>query len=309
VIPGVARLPGNVREFGSHRCETFRLDDAGVSLHGHSFANRAVPEDLSSGYCPSDPGMVNIGVLHTSAEGADGHDTYAPCNAASLALRGYDYWALGHVHTRQTLHEGPWVVFPGNTQGRQIRETGPKGCVVVDIQDRHLSPPVFHALDVLRWAAAEVDVSGASLLEVEAKVAAAVEAEVEGAAGRPLALRLKLTGESDLHGRLAMQEAALADLAARVAIERGAQLWLESLRVRTVPRRQAIGDWQPLSLRFHAALGEPEVRTGLLREFQQVQGKLPEPARAEAGLPGEEELGALAHEAWALVQARLEDEA
>lgn len=126
-------LPPNVREFSSRTCETITLADLGVALHGYSFPNRAVPENLSASYPAPTPGMLNIGVLHTSAEDPGEHETYAPCRVADLTLKGYDYWALGHIHDRRVLAERPWVVFPGNLQGRHSKEAGPKGCTLVTV--------------------------------------------------------------------------------------------------------------------------------------------------------------------------------
>jgi exonuclease SbcD len=110
VITSKLRLPSNVREFSSRTCETFELTELGVALHGHSFPKRAVPEDLSLGYRDPLPGLLNIGVLHTSAEDPGEHETYAPCRVDALRLKGYDYWALGHIHDRRILSESPWVV-------------------------------------------------------------------------------------------------------------------------------------------------------------------------------------------------------
>jgi len=118
-------LPDNVYEFGSRRPETERLDDLGVVLHGQSFPAGAVTMDLAAGYPDAVPGMFNIGLLHTSLNGRPGHDTYAPCTTDSLTARGYDYWALGHVHEREVVRENPLIVFPGNTAlGKGLLDRG-----------------------------------------------------------------------------------------------------------------------------------------------------------------------------------------
>ena len=161
VITRSLRAPDNVREFSSRTCDSFTLDGLDVVLHGHSFPNRAVPEDLSAGYPLPRAGMLNIGVLHSSAEDRGEHETYAPCSVAGLILKGYDYWALGHVHGRRVLCERPWVIFPGNTQGRHARETGSKGCSLVRIEDRRVVSVEHRAVDVLRWASLDVDADGA----------------------------------------------------------------------------------------------------------------------------------------------------
>jgi len=96
------KLPDNVREFSSRTCETFQLPDIGVALHGHSFPNRAVPEDLSASYRDRVEGMVNVGVLHTSADDPGEHESYAPCSTASLTLKNYDGCGVTHRAHRDT---------------------------------------------------------------------------------------------------------------------------------------------------------------------------------------------------------------
>ncbi len=196
-------LPSNVREFSSRTCETATLADLGVALHGHSFPNRAVPEDLSAGYPPPRAGMVNIGVLHTSAEDPGEHETYAPCSVAGLTIKGYDYWALGHIHARRVLAERPWVVFPGNLQGRHPKETGPKGCTLVTVEDRQVVAVEHRTVDVLRWAALEVDAAGADVATLTGRIADAVGATLAAADGRPVLARVTLLGATALHGTTA----------------------------------------------------------------------------------------------------------
>ena len=76
--------------------------------------------------------MLNIGLLHTSLDGRGGtsHLSYAPCDVETLKKFGYDYWALGHIHQQQIVADNPWIVFPGNIQGRHVREAGPKGVML-----------------------------------------------------------------------------------------------------------------------------------------------------------------------------------
>jgi exonuclease SbcD len=202
VITRNLKPPENVREFSSRTCETFEPPELGVALHGYSFPNRAVPEDLSASYHAPVSGLLNIGVLHTSAEDPGEHAVYAPCHVARLGLKGYDYWALGHVHARQVLAERPWIVFSGNLQGRHPRETGAKGCTLVTIEDRHIIAVEHRTVDVLRWEALEVDATGADRIILNGRISEAARMAVAEAEGRPVLARLTLTGVSDLHGAL-----------------------------------------------------------------------------------------------------------
>src|SRR5271154_2996319 len=196
------KLPDNVREFSSRTCETFLLAELGVALHGHSFPNRAVPEDLSASYRGRIDGLVNIGVLHTSAEDPGEHETYAPCSVAGLTMKGYDYWALGHIHARRVLAERPGIVVPGNLQGRHPRETGPKGCTLVTVEDRQVVAVEHRSVDVLRWAAPEVDATGADVATLTGRIADAVRSAIAAADGLPVLARMTLSGATALHGRL-----------------------------------------------------------------------------------------------------------
>ena len=91
-------------------------------------------------------------MLHANVGGHPDHDSYAPCSVADLAATGLDYWALGHVHTRQVLQgEDPAVVYPGNPQGRHPGETGPRGVYLVEVDDRGGIGLDFRPTDVVRW--------------------------------------------------------------------------------------------------------------------------------------------------------------
>jgi DNA repair protein SbcD/Mre11 len=145
------RLPTGVQMLSAEMPTTILWEDLGVAVHGQSFASAAITDDLSKRYPLPTKGLFNIGLLHTCAEGREGHDRYAPCSINDLSRKGYDYWALGHIHRREVLLEDPFIVFPGNTQGRSIRETGPKGCLHVRISTTGTPEAEFVPLHVAQW--------------------------------------------------------------------------------------------------------------------------------------------------------------
>lgn len=148
------KLPDNVIELPVDHADTVTLDDLGVAVHGRGFAERHVQENVVSRYPAARPDLYNIGMLHTSA-GRAGHDNYAPCSLQDLLPLGYQYWALGHIHRREVLSEDPWVCFPGNLQGRHIRETGPKGCLLVTVEG-DVARVEERDLELVRWEVCRV---------------------------------------------------------------------------------------------------------------------------------------------------------
>jgi DNA repair protein SbcD/Mre11 len=232
VISRQVPWPDNVKVFSSKKAETVKLDDLQVAIHGHSFPDREVPEDLVPGYPDAVPGYFNIGMLHTSLTGAEGHDTYAPTTLANLRAKGYDYWALGHVHAREVVCKQPRVVYPGNLQGRHARETGPKGCELVSVQ-AGLMDASFVPLDVVRWHQVEVDLSSALHLDhVPKMVSAALLAAASGAIEALHAVRLTLIGETTLHAQEAQQPGTLAAAVQAAAQDvTGAEVWIEKVKL------------------------------------------------------------------------------
>ncbi len=232
VISRQVPWPDNVKIFSSRKAETVKLDELGVAIHGHSFPDREVPEDLVPGYPDMEAGHFNIGILHTSLAGAIGHDTYAPTTLANLSAKGYDYWALGHVHTREVVSEQPRVVYPGNIQGRHARETGPKGCELVSVVGGVIEA-TFMPLDVVRWHQIEVDLSTAESLEqVPTLVTAALMNAASSSMSALHAVRLTLTGETMLHSQEAQQPGTLA-AAVQAATQdvTGAEVWVEKVKL------------------------------------------------------------------------------
>ena len=225
-------LPDGVESFGTAKATTIRIGDLKVALHGQSYAERAATENLAASYPAPVPGHFNIGVLHTSLAGHAEHETYAPCSLAELVGHGYDYWALGHIHAHGVLNAHPHVVFAGNVQGRHARETGPKGAVLVTVADGTVTECRHVAADVVRWASIEVDATGAETWDaVLARVGDEAGVALAAAGERPVALRVRVVGETRLAAELS---ARASDLRTEVeaVCQHGGDVWIESVRSR-----------------------------------------------------------------------------
>jgi DNA repair exonuclease SbcCD nuclease subunit len=231
------RLPDNVRMFSTKKPEQVILDNLNVAIHGQGFATRAVTDDLSLAYPQGDPQLFNIGLLHTCLDGKPGHEPYAPCTVDGLRSKGYQYWALGHVHKREVVSQDPWIVFPGNIQGRHIRETGPKGCTLVTVDNGEVIEVDHHDLDVMRWSRCELDVTHSETVDdIYAQVREALQIELDAAEGRPLAVRLVLQGACSAHTRLhAEREHWVQECRALATGLGGAGVWLEKVSLKTRP--------------------------------------------------------------------------
>jgi DNA repair protein SbcD/Mre11 len=238
------RLPGNVHMLDARAAQTIVFEELGLAVHGQSYATPAVVEDLSAGYPSPVAGLFNLGLLHTSADGRPGHERYAPCHVGALAQHGYDYWALGHVHHREVLHADPPIVFPGNLQGRGLRETGPKGATLVECGRDGTIAFEHRVLDCVRWELLEVDATGcATRDDVCGLVGAAVQRSAGEAGDRLLAARIAIAGATDAHAALAAdQERLRYEVVAAATDVAGRRVWIEGVRLATTaPRELAHG--------------------------------------------------------------------
>lgn len=229
-------LPDNVYVFGTRKPETFVVEDLNVALHGQSFRQRDVTENLVPDYPAPVSGAFNIGVLHTGLGGMGGHANYAPCSLNDLTNKGYDYWALGHVHQAEVLHEHPHIVFPGNLQGRHVRETGVKGAQLVTVEDREIVNLETAPCDVVRWTVLSVPLNDAANMgDVTDRIRNALEAAVATRAdGRLLACRIRLEGRTEVHAQLiASEERALAEARASAMGLGDEVAWVEKVVIAT----------------------------------------------------------------------------
>jgi DNA repair exonuclease SbcCD nuclease subunit len=278
------QLSDNVFAFDTKKPSTFRLEHLKVALHGRSFKEKETTENLASGYPAPVPGMFNIGVLHTALEGNSAHATYAPCSLEELHAKGYHYWALGHVHDYQLWEGGSTVVFPGNLQGRHIRETGPRGAVIVTADEHGIQDINRLFVDVLRWASLEVDVTEChSLAEVVRAVGKALEELVDSSISTiPIAVRVTVIGKTVAHGDLFGLELQLRSEVLALAVAMGAErLWIEKVKVATSTaddgealraRADALSDLQDL---LHAAESDTDFLKTLQTELLGLVNKSP----------------------------------
>ena len=277
------RPPKNVHVFRSAEPHTVKSDKFRVAVHGQSFSTPEITEDLAANYPLPTPGFFNIGVLHTNLGGISDHANYAPCSLQTLKSKGYQYWALGHVHNRQVLCADPYIVFPGNIQGRHGKEQGEKSCELVVVGDAGAISIGPIATSVVPWIEAGIDSSGCQNAdEVYDKLRTAFGRLVLQAKERVTAVRLKLYGTTAAHIELNRDLDEVRNEAISIANECGSGLlWIERVQVATVPsfdRESLLLRDDPVGeiVRMVAELRSSPASLG---EFTSIQGAPEEIAR------------------------------
>ena len=185
-----------------------------AAVQGMSYPTREVTDNLATQFAPPESGnLFAIGLLHANVGANAAHPNYAPCTVEDLSASGIDYWALGHVHTRQTLKRAaPVIAYPGNTQGRHPNETGARGALVVDVDPSGASRSDFVALDVVRWERSDVDISNLETIDsLDSAIRQATDNLSVQAEDRDVVCRLNIVGRGPLHEQLAA-DGAVEDL-------------------------------------------------------------------------------------------------
>lgn len=277
--------PENVTLFDHKHPQTVRHPHLPVAIHGMSYPKREVLENLVPGYPSPITDCFNIGLLHTNAGGNPNHDSYAPTSVEELIAKGYDYWALGHVHDWQLLSTQPHIAYSGTTQGRHAKEVGAKGCLLVTVEERQVISVDFRETDVMRWFRETIvlqpDDDEANLLDRTRRTLRQITQDADG---RLAAVRLTFEGRCAVHQQLARdasRQQIIADLRG-LAGDFGDDVWIEKIKFQTqspinldaMRRRQdLVGDL----LRDLSAIAQDPVRLAALSD------ELLKPLAARAG--------------------------
>lgn len=302
-------VPSSVHRFGPD-VEAVPFEPAAPErgmVYGVSYPRQRVVENLTPRFARRDSSQFAVGLLHANVGGNTAHQAYAPCGIGDLAGTGMDYWALGHVHTRQVLRDlRPAIVYPGNLQGRHAKEVGPRGAFLVDVRGHDDFNLQFRELDAVRWEWLKVDVTGlAGLGELIEALHRGVGAALDAADRRPLAYRIELYGRGPLHAEL-NRKGVLEDLAAQLNDEWSGQrpfAWCEELSSRVKPafnreQARAAGDFLSEVIGLVDDLkGDAAALTPLRAELANLYSSDRARRYLKDLLPGEEELRALLDDA------------
>jgi DNA repair exonuclease SbcCD nuclease subunit len=268
--------PESVHLFQDH-LETFSADrdgKAAANIQGISYPERDEHRNLAELFSPTSD-IFHIGLLHANVGNDTGHEPYAPCSIEDLIRSEMDYWALGHVHVRKVLSaESPTIIYPGNTQGRNIRETGEKGCFLVTVDENREVETEFIAADVVRWFAQEISIDGiGSEQELINTLVNSCKYISDISSERNSIVRFSLTGNGSIYSTLRSPN-YLSDLleivqetgysyspfvwAEKISLDAGPEIDLDELMKR--------GDFLGELLRYSKDLSEDSKIEGLLSD-------------------------------------------
>jgi DNA repair exonuclease SbcCD nuclease subunit len=236
-------LPENVHRFDSSgvQFQTFKKGDAAIAdIHGISFNEKAVSRNLAAEFrLAPDPAPISIAVLHGTIGNPGPHENYAPFSREDVAGKGFDYWALGHIHKKRVISaSNPAILYPGNPQGRDFGEQGEKGCYLVEISESHDPVVEFIPSQVIRFENLEIDMSAVGKIEtLPDKINEELEKVENYNEYVNYILRINLTGRTGLHKSINVK-AEIDDL---VEFLNGGQLnqqyfrWIDQVYVSTRP--------------------------------------------------------------------------
>jgi exonuclease SbcD len=227
------QLPPNAATFsGKPRTEpVIRRGKEIARVSGISYTRERVTDNLAASLQPENDSPYSVAVLHANVGGQAGHADYAPVTLPELTASGFNYWALGHVHSRSVLADEPsTVVYPGNPQGRNPRETGPRGCFQVDVDRTGRAHLQFIETSLVRWI--HLDFSIQSHTRFDSLLSALMDAGREAAAAfnGPTVARCTLRGNGSLHRDLQRE-----DIGDELRDQLQSVLMVESVRIATGP--------------------------------------------------------------------------
>lgn len=250
-----------------------------IAIHGLSFHDAHAPTSLLPQYPAAKPGAFNIGMMHTSLNGTEGHDIYAPCRVADLDGFGYDYWALGHIH-RRAVHKGQsLVVMPGIPQGRDIGEAGPASVTLVTLDNDGSLTVQERSVASLRFDRLPVSLDEASDWS---EVVAALDRALRQEARKPrpethLVLRPRLTGATPMAWRIARDLDRLGDEARAIAGGLD-DIWIDKLENATTGPVDQANDQLPadlLRIVMQDLPGDPALIQAIQQTARDLQRDLP----------------------------------
>lgn len=239
------KWPSGVHIFGADQVETKMVEINGkpvASVSGISHGRKNETDNLALKFQAAGADLLRdlfkIGILHCNCGNNPDYEAYAPCRPENLTGAAFDYWALGHVHEKKILSKNPYIVYPGNTQGLSIRESGERGCYFVSVTDNLHVDVEFFPLDIVRWFSVEISIADISSINaLDLKIAEVIDGFRKEAKKRPVICRISLIGRGPIYKDLG-RETAIPELLERVQeewLEQEPFVWVQDINMNCLP--------------------------------------------------------------------------
>ena len=186
-LDGVDQIPENLKLFGDSEWTSYSYED--VVITGREISEENIRSISSS--LILDAAKCNIVVLHGQESKYEGRDKTPVVTLPELKDKYIDYLALGHIHSYKLDKlddRGVWC-YSGALEGRGFDECGPKGFVLLEIEDKKILPTF---VPFAKRTLHEVNVELASDADMPA-ILESINAAIEGIPERDL-IKVILTG-------------------------------------------------------------------------------------------------------------------
>ena len=205
------------------------------------------------------------------------------------------------------------IAYPGNLQGRHIRETGAHGALLVTAEGTQITRIDRLEVDVLRWHLLEIDASQADDLPDALRLVGQALDQLlrQEPAHMVLAVRVRFAGASGAHAALLRSDQQLRhEVIAQAVALNPERLWIEKVNTDTQPLQlaqapasgaaaNAFAELQDLA---RTAPQDESFAQALQASWQAVLEKLPHEVLAQAP-----ELAALRQQPEEALAAQLQD--
>ncbi|MGR3301003.1 MAG: metallophosphoesterase family protein [Candidatus Scalindua sp.] len=206
------RFPKNVHLLAGDKVEKVPIKKDGnviTTIHGISYKVRDVKENLSLEFQAKEKDVFSIGLLHANVGARKEHAPYSPCTINDLRAGNMDLWLLGHIHTPEVICKDPFILYPGNIQGRHINEDGPRGCYLIKVDSNYKISYEFKPVQNILWEQEEINIKEITTsLELVDLLSDKCEEELSNLTKdeKGIVIRWKLTGSSSLYHELTMTD-------------------------------------------------------------------------------------------------------
>lgn len=160
-------FPKNMFLFQKEQVETHYFmtkNQEKVAVTGFSYEHPWINEEKLSAFPSKDLSVdIHIGIYHGDTT-TNGAQNYAPFSFSEMKAKGYDYWALGHIHQPQVVSADPLILYPGTPQGHTKKERNVQGVAIVSVESGH-GTVHFEQVAQVVWQVTKYSLSQAANLQ------------------------------------------------------------------------------------------------------------------------------------------------